>query len=127
VNGSCHGADHHLRINKTRFPDFAAMNSYAHALNLTSSWYLNQDGCKGSLEPFVTYSEDSDDAVKYGFDGVKFDSEAGGPMHNITRWALALNATGKQMMIENCLDKHPSYLLSDPEFCPFNFYRAGPE
>ena len=43
VNGSCHGADHHLRINKTRFPDFAAMNSYAHALNLTSSWYLNQD------------------------------------------------------------------------------------
>ena len=28
-------------------------------------------------------------------------------------------------MIENCLDKHPQYLLKDPEYCPFNFYRSG--
>ena len=126
VNGSCHGPDHHLIINDN-FPNLTAMNEKAHSLKLTSSWYLNQDGCKGSREPFVTYSQDSQDAVKYGFDGVKFDSEMGGPMHNITRWALALNATGKPMMIENCLNKHPTYLLSDPVHCPFNFYRSGPD
>lgn len=127
VNGSCHGPDHHLLIDREKFPSLKAMNDKAHALNLTSSWYLNQDGCTGSREPFVTYSEDSQDAVKYGFDGVKFDSERGGPMHNITQWAVALNSTGKQMMIENCLDKHPKYLLTDPLTCPFNFYRSGPD
>jgi hypothetical protein len=127
VNGSCHGADHHLLIDLAKFPSLAAMNTKAHSLNLTSSWYLNQDGCKGEKEPFVTYTEDSQDAVKYGFDGVKFDSEVHGPMHNITQWAVALNATGKQLMIENCLDKHPKYLLSDPVHCPFNFYRSGPD
>ena len=126
VNGSCHGSDHHLIIN-SNFPSLKKMTTKAHALNLTASWYLNQDGCTGAREPFVTYVPDSDDAVKYGFDGVKFDSERGGPMHNITRWAEALNATGQQMMIENCLDKHPKYLLSDPVHCPFNFYRAGPD
>ena len=31
------------------------------------------------------------------------------------------------MTIENCLDKHPTYLLTDPASCPFDFYRAGPD
>ncbi len=126
VNGSCHGPDHHLIIN-SKFPSLKKMTTKAHSLNLTASWYLNQDGCTGAKEPFVTYTEDSSDAVKFGFDGVKFDSEVGGPMHNITRWAEALNATGRPMMIENCLTKHPTYLLSNPVQCPFNFYRAGPD
>ena len=56
---------------------------------------------------------------------MKFDSQMHGPDRNITRWAAALNATGKEVMIENCLDKHPKYLLSDPSYCPFNFYRSG--
>jgi len=73
------------------------------------------------------YATDAADAVRYGFDGVKFDSERGGADHNISLWAAALNGTGKQMMIENCLDKHPAYMLTAPGYCPFNYYRAGPD
>lgn len=127
VNGSCHDAAHHMIIDTQKFPSFADMNTRAHELNITTSWYLNSDGCTGGKEPFTTYTTDAADAVMYGFDGVKFDSEPGGPDHNITSWAEALNATGKQMMIENCLDKHPTYMLSNPSNCPFNFYRSGPD
>eukprot|EP00039_Didymoeca_costata_P023087 m.347859 g.347859 ORF g.347859 m.347859 type:complete len:455 (-) comp34438_c0_seq1:68-1432(-) len=127
VDGSCHGPDKHMLINRTRFPDFKSMNAKAHALGLTTSWYLNSDGCTGEKEPFVTYEEDANDAVMYGFDGCKFDSEVHGKTRNITLWAQALNATGKEMMIENCLDKNPQYIISDPNHCPFNFYRSGPD
>jgi hypothetical protein len=77
--GSCHTKDGHMLVNKTRFPNFNAMNSVAHKLGLTSSWYLNNDPCKGKNETLVgpTYDTDSADAVKYGFDGVKFDSQGG--------------------------------------------------
>jgi hypothetical protein len=118
--GSCHTESGHMLINTTRFPSFKQMTGTAHALNLTASWYLNSDPCKGLNETAVgqTYRPDSEDAVRYGFDGVKFDSQPGGPNSNITEWAIALNATGKPMLIENCEDKNPLYLLTDPTDCP---------
>ena len=95
---------------------------------------MNPDPCPGKIEQAVgpTYTTDSADAVAYGFDGVKFDSESGGPSHNITEWALSLKnasaAAGKPgIVIENCLDKHPLYILTNPEYCPFNHYRTGPD
>lgn len=125
VNGSYHDRTGHVMVNSA-FPSLRDMNSHAHSLNLTSSWYLNADGCAGETRLTAThYMQDAKDAVALGFDGVKFDTQPGGPNHNITEWAMALNATGKEMMIENCLDKHPAYLLTDPEQCPFNFYRSG--
>lgn len=127
VDGGCHDKDGHMIINTDKFPSLTKMNDMAHALKLTTSWYLNADPCNGTREKHVTYQPDSQDAVKYGFDGVKFDSEIHGADHNITEWALALNATGKQMMIENCLNKNPSFIISDPGNCPFNFYRSGPD
>lgn len=134
-NGSCHNKEGHMLINKTKFPSFNAMTSTAHSLQLTASWYLNNDPCKGAQEQPVgpTYTQDSTDALKYGFDGVKFDTQAGGPGRNITLWAMALQAAGKangnnkEVMIENCDDKNPRYLLADPEDCPYNFYRTGPD
>ena len=126
VNGSCHGPDKHMLVNFSSFPSLTAMNAHAHLLNLTTSWYLAGDDCPGPKEPFVTYSTDSEDVVRYGFSGVKFDSQPGGKTGNMTKWALALNATGKQLMIENCHDKERvKYLLEDPVHCPFNFYRTG--
>ena len=124
--GSCHTKDGHMLVNKTRFPSFTSMNAVAHELGLTSSWYLNNDPCPGKNETAVgpTYTTDSADAVKYGFDGVKFDSQGGGPSHNITEWAIALKAAadeaGKKagILIENCDDKNPTYLLDDPADCP---------
>lgn len=133
--GSCHTKSGHLLINKTRFPSFKSMTGTAHSLNLTASWYLNLDPCPGKIEQKVgpTYATDSGDAVAYGFDGVKFDSEAFGPSHNITEWALALqkaaSSAGKTqgVVIENCLNKNPTYILDKPEDCPFNHYRTGPD
>jgi hypothetical protein len=118
-----------MLVNKTRFPSFNTMTETAHSLGLTASWYLNSDPCRGKNETSVgpTYTTDSQDAAKYGFNGVKFDTEGGGPSHNITLWAMALNATGKPMLIENCDDKNPTYLLADPTDCPYNHYRTGPD
>jgi hypothetical protein len=45
VNGSYHDEKGQLLINATKFPSFAAMNDRAHAVGLTSSWYLNCDQC----------------------------------------------------------------------------------
>jgi len=121
-------------INLERFPSMNDMTATAHSLKMTASWYLNNDPCNGTKEQAVgpTYTQDSSDALKYGFDGVKFDSQAHGPSHNITMWAMALNVAGedhgdKSIMIENCDDKNPTYLLADPEDCPYNFYRTGPD
>ena len=134
-HGSCHDKSGHMLINKTRFPDFVAMNRVAHGLGLTSSWYLNSDECPGPKEVAAgsTYETDSADAVHYGFDGVKFDSQRGGPSHNITRWSMTLTAAARAagksegMVIENCDDKNPTYLLDDPTNCPYNHYRTGPD
>ena len=131
VDGSCHDANGHMLVNASTFPSLAGMVTHAHDLNLTASWYLNADGCPGNLEraafPNGTYVADANMAAALGFDGVKFDTQRGGPSHNITEWAVAVNGTGRPMMVENCLDKHPKYLLTDPASCAFNFYRSGPD
>ena len=131
VGGSCHDAGGHMVVNETKFPSLANMTAAAHALNLTASWYLSADGCKGAAEkaawPRGTFATDAADAAAFGFDGVKFDSESGGPVHNITQWAVSLNGTGRPLMIENCMEKHPTYLLTHPTQCPYNFYRSGPD
>ena len=68
------------------------MTTVAHDLGLTASWFLNSDPCHGKNETAVgpTYDTDAADAIAYGFHGVKFDSQRGGPSHNITLWSVAL-------------------------------------
>ena len=123
VNGTYrNGTTEHVIVDKVRFPSLSDLTAHAHFLNLTAGWYLNCDGCV--TNHFMAYTPDAADALAYGFDGVKFDG--GGGSDNITRWAEALNGTGKPMLIENCLDKKQvSYLLHTPAECPFNMYRVG--
>ena len=133
--GTCHTQDGHMVINKALFPDFRGMTDTAHSLNLTASWYLNADGCNGTKEWAVgeTYDTDAADVLRYGFDGVKFDTEMGGPNNNITKWAIALadarrhSGTRDGIVIENCQDKNPTYILDQPSDCPYNHYRTGPD
>lgn len=74
--------------------------------------------------------------VKLGFDGVKFD--AGGGNDDMNRWARELNASGREIMIENCnnggdvpyplKDAHGNKLPTPPaagDDCPFNMFRTG--
>lgn len=124
-------------------------------LNPAHSWYLNCDTCLKPRPPLYRpaqsltesaftetwYANDAKRAVSLGFDGVKFDTQPGGPNWNISKWAEALAATGKDFLIEDCLDKHPDGtalstnkpgwlhpkidILHHPEYCPFSFYRTG--
>ena len=148
INGSYHDITGELLVNTTKFPSFAAMNARAHSFGLTSSWYLNCDQCVTTetlIESPATdawYKKDALRAAHLDFDGVKFDTQPGGPNWNISKWAEALDATGKAMVIEDCLDKHPDGtpihrgkpsgwlhptidILHDPQYCPFSFYRTG--
>eukprot|EP00937_MAST-01D_sp_MAST-1D-sp2_P000108 g108.t1 len=143
VNGSYHDAAGQLLVNETRFPSFASMNAYAHARNLTSSFYLNCDQCvttEGLVEGAKTdawYAADARFAAELAFDGIKFDTQPGGPNWNISLWSQAVRAAGRPMVLEDCLDKHPDGsilkrsnhssidVLHDPAYCPFDFYRVG--
>ena len=145
VNGTYHDAAGQLLINTTKFPDMRRINDLAHSHKLTTSFYLNCDQCvttENLTESAFTdswYAKDAALAAELGWDGVKFDTQPGGPNWNITRWAEAINGTGRPMVIEDCLDKHPDGtpikksthpmidILHDPAACPFNFYRTGPD
>ena len=85
-----------------------AMTDHAHALGVKMDFYLNQDGlCPEGRIPGAsarnghpTYMNDASDAAKLGFDGLKLDS--GGGNDNMTLWAEAANATGREMILESC-------------------------
>ena len=148
INGSYHDITGQVLINTTKFPSLAAMNARAHSFGLTSSWYLNCDQCVKTetlIESPITdawYTEDAIRAARLNFDGIKFDTQPGGPNWNISKWAEAIDAAGKAMVVEDCLDKHPDGtpihdgkpsdwihptidILHDPQYCPFSFYRTG--
>lgn len=44
-----HAADGTPQVNLASFPNFTAMNAFAHSLNLTSGWYHNNCMCKVSV------------------------------------------------------------------------------
>lgn len=141
VNGSWHDASGHFLINKTRFPDMKAMTNHAHKSRVKMDFYLNQDldpevhGCKSEGQipgaaansgNFASYRNDAADAAALGFDGIKFDS--GGGNDNMTLWAMAVNATGREMMLENCNNGgYVPYGIKHglDEGCPFNMFRTG--
>ena len=141
VNGSWHDETGHFIINKTSFPDMKAMTDHAHSLGVKMGFYLNQDldpgyhMCKseGQIHGAAcntgncrSYRLDAEDTAKLGFDGVKFD--AGGGNDNMTLWAEAINATGREMVLENCNnggDVPYGARHGLEEGCPFNMFRTG--
>ena len=108
---------------------------------------MNQDGlCAEGKIPGASartgnphYTQDAQDAAALGFDGLKFD--AGGGNDNMTLWAEAVNATGREILLENCNNggyvpyglAHSPHWHWDPERdppmvdqgCPFNMFRVG--
>ena len=93
VNGSYHDADGELLVDTKKFPSLTSMTERAHSLGLTIGWYLNCDQCPGSYNNLVEsattrawYSSDAERAARHSFDGVKLDTQAGGPQWNITEW-----------------------------------------
>ena len=73
VNHSFHNADGKPLIRPDRFPDMAAMNSYARSKGVGSGWYGNTCDCceKGSLQPMWSAPGDAKAVKDLGFDGLK--------------------------------------------------------
>lgn len=116
-------------VNTQRFPDFISMTNYAHSLNLTAGWYLNncicQDHCGSGTDGTETkgqecYAGDVAALYEFGFDGVKLDGC--GKQRSLDLWSSLIEKSGKAMMIENC---HWGQTVPNSTWCPFNFYRTS--
>lgn len=95
-----------------------------------NGWWRPHDGLKH-------YQGDVQAITDFGFDGVNID--ACGIFRNMTLWAELLNATKRQVMIEDChfgrdgpgdwgdggaLNQGPNKVPAD-RWCPFNFFRIS--
>ena len=94
----------------------------------------NNCGCSeaeqfGSIGGHVR--QDAEATADLLFDSIKVDGC--GPSQNISEWAAELNATGRPILIEDCLTKRytkkglpsPVPLAEIFETCPGNFFRLG--
>eukprot|EP01052_Picozoa_sp_SAG31_P004901 SAG31_NODE_208_length_20313_cov_6.143119_18_plen_292_part_00 len=133
INGSFHDAQGHPLINLTRFPDMRAMNMQAHAKGVKMGWYGNNCGCRESMFDAIGghVKQDAQATADLLFDSIKVDGC--GPSQNITAWTEALNATGRPILLEDCLTKRytrqglPAPVPLEEVFaeCPGNFFRLG--
>ena len=71
VNHSFHDPSGKPLIRPDRFPNMAAMNSYARSKGVGSGWYLNTCDCceKGALQPMWSAVGDAKAVKDLGFDG----------------------------------------------------------
>jgi len=107
-------------VNLQRFPNFKAMTSYAHKLQLTSGWYGNNCICSDHCADEKCYRGDVKAAVEYGFDSIKLDGC--GKELDLDLYARLFQQAGKSVMIENC---HWGLTLPNATWCPWNFYRTS--
>lgn len=127
INGTFHDSSGNPMINTTLFPDMAALTAHARAQGLTMSWYMNCCGCserKSTTGPH--YAQDAAATARLGFSGLKVD--ACGDEPNITEWAVATNATGVPLLLENCNDDNPFRPTTSADGsvnCPYNFFRTS--
>lgn len=133
-HGSFHDARGHPLWNKTKFPDPAAMVSYAHNLSLKAGWYMNNCDCKewqgirNSSWADAVYRQSVAMLVEQQWDGVKLDSCS--MFHNTSRWARLMEQSGRPIAIENCVNTHNPTPIPDPKWghdgqCPYNWYRIS--
>jgi alpha-galactosidase len=81
-----------------------AMVAHGTGTGLRVGWYLNNCICSiydygPELEERI-YRGSVAAITKYNFSGVKLDSCGG--LHNTTKWAELLAATGREVLVENC-------------------------
>lgn len=108
-------------VKTDRFPSLKAMTDRAHTLGLTAGWYANNCICR-ELEgsPSSLYAGDVRALVDYGFDGLKLDDC--GSEKDLNLWASLLNASGKDVVIENC---HWGFTVPTKNWCPWHFFRTS--
>jgi hypothetical protein len=128
VNGSYHDKRGWPVVNKSNFPDIKAMTAHAHSLNLSAGWYTNnfqnsncESGWTKTHELMTLHMNGEAEWMKeMEFDEVKVDS--GGYFNNMTWWREVLNATDRQIAVENC---HQGNELPNSSWCPFQQWRTS--
>lgn len=135
---SFHDIDGYPIINTDLFPDMKGMTDHGHALGLRVGWYMNNCICqehswKGETNISKHMEQSAKAVADYGFDGVKLDGC--GQFRNLTWWANLLNATGRQILIENChwggtvpgqtSGDGPCAGTTEVSDCPYNFFRTS--
>jgi len=114
------------QVNLQRFPDFNNMTSYAHSLGLTAGWYGNNCICSDKCSTDACYAGDAAATVAYGFDSTKLDGC--GAEKDLFKFYALFNASGKQILIENCHwgSVQPAFPSdNNPANCPYNYYRTS--
>lgn len=108
-------------VNTTRFPSMRSMVDYAHSLNLTAGWYMNNCICAEKAQNDAFYVGDVNALVAAGFDSVKLDGC--GTEYDLQRWADLITAQSPEpVLVENC---HWGWTLPNASWCPFNYYRTS--
>ncbi len=115
-----HNADGFPMVNTERFPDFIAMTTYAHSLNLTAGWYGNNCICSDHCSDPTCYLGDVTATIEFGFDSIKLDGC--GAERDLDMFAGLFNASGKSILIENC---HWGGTVPNATWCPWNFFRTS--
>lgn len=131
LNGSFHSADGWPIVDSDKFPNLTA-NEELHGMGLKTGFYFNPCWCsvEWKVWPTGNTAKDAATVLDLGFDGVKIDGC--GPANNMTLWGELLNASGRPLLIEDCLDKHwwvpgkepPTPTVQLLRDCPSNFYRT---
>jgi len=106
VRGSFHDASGRPLVNRSRFPDMQAMVAFGHQRGLKVGFYDNNCICGEGIahlnatEVATDVAGDARFVKDSQFDGLKADGC--GPGRNLTRLAELLEATGREVLIENC-------------------------
>ena len=112
-----------------------AMVAHAHKQGLKAGFYLNN--CICGIGPGTFEGEDEEKIyqgsvralVKWQFDGVKIDSCS--QFLNMTRWAAALAATGREFLTEDCHNSDGQDPCDEAKACPtsgtcpYNMWRSS--
>jgi len=117
-----HSSDGSPIVNRTTFPDFAAMTAHAHRLGLRAGWYANNCICAEKKKAtYQMYKQDVHFMTKvWNFDSVKLDGC--GTMKDLNLWARLIAESGRPMVIENC---HWGLTLPTKDWCPWSFFRTS--
>ena len=115
-------------VNRSKFPDLAALSAYIKSKGLLPGFYINNCICHesgGHIHNItwrqLTYHGDVMQLVNDGFSGVKID-DCG--LHNdMNEYARLIAATGRTFMVERADQGHgtPTNLT----WCPYSMFRSS--
>ena len=131
AGGGFHNASGYPLVDTTKFPDLRAMTASARTLGVVPGWYANNCHCAdhsktcgaSGTAPLGCYGGDVAATIDYGFASLKVDSC--GAQKNVSEYAALFNASGVQVLLENCHEGVPVRTPGGTVHCPMNLFRTS--